>query len=344
MGFAVNTPNDLSKEDYSAAGKAAAGIDPNFNPATALYPVSTTGGGGTGGGTQTAAPGPSAEDLYWNQRREYEAQARQAAQDSVITAVSGMFNQYGLGSLYSKVVEYARSGYSGDAIAVMLRSTPEYKARFPAMDALATKGRAISEQAYIDYERTAGALEQRYGFPQGMVMESVTDLLTNEVSAAELNDRMQLASADSLNAPQDLKDTLSDYYNLDPEMALRAYYLDPDKALPILEKQSASARIGAWARRQGVTGIDVTQAEDLQGFGVTEQEAQAGFGKVKAQEGLSAGKGDVASKADLVAGNLKGTAAARDNIERAASSRVGRFQGGGGFVDSQKGVSGLGSS
>jgi hypothetical protein len=110
------------------------------------------------------APGPSAEDIYW-----------------------------GLSSLYGKVVEYARKGYNGDAIAVMLRSTPEYKARFPAMEALAKKGRAISEGQYIDYERTAAQIEQRYGITTGMVTGNVTKLLTEEVSAAELNDRVVLA-------------------------------------------------------------------------------------------------------------------------------------------------------
>jgi hypothetical protein len=291
-----------------------------------------------------AATGPSAEDLYWQQRSAYEAAQRTAQQDATAAAVQSMFESYGLGSMYSTILDLARKDYGADAILLHLRQTPEYKARFPAMDALNKKGRAISEADYINYEKTAASLEQRYGLPEGMLMGNVTNLLTNEVSAAEMNDRVKIAVADSLQAPDDLKNTLRDYYGLDPETALSAYYLDPNVAVPLLEKQSASARIGVWADRTGVSGVGRDLAEELQGFGVTEDVAQRGFGQTAQQKSLTQGRGDTATQRELIGANLQGIAGNQQTAERAAAARVNRFGGGGQFGENRGGLAGLGSS
>ena len=283
-----------------------------------------------------------ADDAAMARQKDQQAYETEVRQRAAIDAVQAAFAMYGLSSLFPKVEEYAKQGLNADAIVLMLRQTQEYKQRFPAMEALNAKGKAMTEAEYIDYEKAAGQIEQRYGLPKGMLMGQVTRLLTNEVSIAELNDRVTLASADSLQAPQDLRDTLRDYYNLDPDTALAAYYLDPEIALPLLEKQSAAARIGVWASRQGVGGVGVGLAEYLQGLGVTEDRAQQGFGNVKAQEGLMYGKGDVASLTGLVDVNVAGKEDA--SVERTARSRVGRFSGGGQYAQSKSGVSGLGGA
>ena len=99
----------------------------------------------------------------------YQEMLRQQQINNVISVVTALFKQYGLESLTSKIIEYARAGYQGDAIGVMLRDTPEYKARFPAMATLMSKKRAITEAEYIEYERNAAQLEKRYGLPSGLV-------------------------------------------------------------------------------------------------------------------------------------------------------------------------------
>ena len=288
--------------------------------------------------------GPTAEDLYWQQRAAYDAEMKTQAQNSVRDSVAAIFNNYGLGSLYGKIEEWAKMNYSADTIVIKLRETPEYKQRFPAMDALAKKGRAIDEGSYIQYERNAAELEQQYGLPKGMLMGNVTRLLTEEVSAVELADRVKLASADSLNAPDDLKQTLKDYYGLDPETALNAYYLDPEVALPLLQKQSATARIGTWATRQGLNGVGVSTSERLQELGVSEQQAQEGFGRVKYTEQFGSGKGETAGQDVRIAANLEGSAGAMQKVERVKTGRTNRFAGGGQYAGGNSGVSGLGSS
>jgi len=247
-----------------------------------------------------------------------------------------------LASLYPKIEQYVKAGYNADTIAILLRETPEYKTRFPAMSSLAAKGRAISEGDYVAYERGAAALEQRYGLPANMLMNNVTNLLTNDVSTAELNDRVVLAAAASIEAPQALKDQFKQFYGID-QGGLAAYFLDPEVAAPLLQKQFAASQIGAEATAQGI-GLDVMGAENLQQLGITQDTARTGFSKVADQASLITSAGDTASQKDLIAGNLLGDAAARKNIERAAGARVGRFQGGGSFINDKTGNVGLGSA
>jgi hypothetical protein len=314
---------------------------------------------------ETDADSPSAvqaqADAAAKQRQE-QADAAQAARDSAqryadeqiraaqetnrqnnaIATMRGVLTQLNLSGLFNTVVDFIKKGYDADAIQILIRTTPEYKQRFPAMDALAAKGRTISESEYIGYEQAASGLERRYGLPQGMLMNSVTDLLTNEVSAVELNDRVLLASAASIQAPQDVKDQFKNYYNID-QGGLTAYFLDPDKATPLLEKQYATSVIGAEAQRQGLM-IDVYGAENLQNLGITQEQARQGFGEVASATGLTSGAGDIVTQQELIGGTFNTDANAKKAVQRAVGGRLGRFQGGGEFLQNQQGAVGLGSA
>jgi hypothetical protein len=315
---------------------------------------------GVGGAAAPAAPdapaGPSESDLQrqaddaasarQSQQQDYERQRDAAAlrreQDAAMGQIKAMFNTYGLSTLYTKIEEYVRKGYSADTVALLLRDTPEYQARFPAMKTLSGKGRAISEASYVEYETQSAALERQYGLPSGMLMGNVTGLLENDVSVVELKDRVTLASAASLQAPQEFKDTLLKYYNIGSG-GLAAYWLDPAIAAPLLEKQFATAQIGAEALRQNV-GLDVDIASQLQSIGVTQDTAKTGFENVSRQSGFMSGAGDVASQDTLIQANLAGSASATKELERVAGSRTGRFQQGGSFATNNSGAAGLGSA
>ena len=271
-----------------------------------------------------------------------QQQADMFRERNATTVMKSLMDSYNLSGLYTKVVEYVKQGYDPEAISVLIRTTPEYKQRFPAMEALAAKGRAISEADYINYEGTAAALERRYGLPDGMLTGKVTDLLVGEVSPTELNDRVVLASGAAIQAPQEIKDMFKNYYGVDSG-GMTAYFLDPEIATPLLEKQYASTLIGAEAARQGI-GLDVYGAENLQQLGVTTQQAREGFGTVAAATGLTQGRGETTTQQELISGTLGGNAEAQKKIERVAASRVGAFQGGGEVLRTQQGAVGLGTA
>ena len=318
---------------------------PQDNPATAIYPTSeidkvTTKAPSNTGDTEKKETATVDAALEYAKSQATDAENRRIQNDS--TSMQALLAQYNLSSLYNTVVGYVRQGYDAESIAVLIRTTPEYKTRFPAMEALAQRGRAISEASYIDYEQQAAGLERRYGLPSGMLMGNITGLLTNDVSAAELNDRVILASSASIQAPQELKDTFKNYYGIDSG-GLAAYFLDPNVAAPLLEKQYASTVIGAEAVRQGLA-VDVYGAENLQNLGITQDQARKGFTTVAASTGLTQGAGDFTTQQELISGTLAGDAKAQQNIDRVAASRTGRFQKGGQFLQTKDGSVGLGSA
>lgn len=304
--------------------RQARGIESRFTAAGPTTPTTT----------ETA----SNDDGYM---RDYYAGMERQRQQNAIAVVQSLLNQYGLSSLYNTIVGYIQEGYDADTVMVLIRTTPEYKKRFPAMEALAQKGRAISEAEYINYETLASGLERRYGLPESMLMGKVTDLLVNEVSMTELNDRVVLASAAAIQAPQDVKNIFSQYYGIG-QGGMTAYWFDPDIATPLLEKQYASALIGTEAARQGI-GIDVYGAQNLQSLGITTEEARQGFGQVAAQRELTTGLGETLSQQQLIGANLAGDQQAQQALQRVQGSRTGAFQGGGGFAQGQGSVA-LGSA
>ena len=310
-------------------------------PAATPETPTPTGGGGGGGGGETNTE--TAEDQYWKFRKaQDELQIRQA-QDSLISSISGIFSEYGLASLYDKIAGYVRQGYSGDAIAVLLRQTPEYKERFPAMEALSKKGRAITEAQYIAFERNASQLERAYGLPTGMLgKDAVTGLLTNEVSGQELEDRVTMAAAGAFQTAQEVKDTFTQYYGISSG-GLTAYFLDPERALPLLEKQYVASQIGAEAAMQDVS-VAANTSERLYQLGIDREEARQGFGEVARMGALSQGRGDVVSQQQLISGTFENEQDSLKAIERASKARTGRFQQGGSYTATQQGVGGLGSA
>lgn len=308
-------------------------------------------------GSANQSPGSQMSEAELQKQADDAAMARQVQQQNYETAMlesenrkrvnnaievaKSLMTQYNLTSLYDKIVGYVRDGYEPDAALMMLRNTPEYKQRFPAMEALSQKGRSISESEYIAYERNAAQLEQLYGLPKGMIQNNVTTLLTNEVSGDELQERVVLSAAASVTAPQDLKNTLKNYYGIDSG-GLAGYFFDPAIATPLLERQFATAVIGTEALRQDVNvGLDI--AQNLQQLGVTQEEAREGFGQVRRLEGLTRGKGDRVNQQQLIGGTF-GQAEQGRQIEQAQSARRARFEAGGQFVTEQSGVSGLGTS
>ena len=344
---------DLMVEQMKAKGYTQSMIDAQVQ---ASYPQllawEKTGGAVTGGTTYASQGGYDANGNYVGAGGEYNAAGTNIKtgtasgltkdQQNAIAALKTTFSQYGLDSLYGKIEGYVKDGYTADTVAMMLRTTDEYKQRFPAMATLAAKGRAINEASYINYETTAAQFEQQYGLPKGMLTGNVTKLLENDISPVEMQERVQLASANSLMAPPELRQTLQNYYGIG-DGGLTAYFLDPAVAAPLLQKHAAAAQIGAAGLQQGI-GVDMGTAEGLTDLGVTQSMAQQGFQQIAAAQELTTGAGDTTTNKEMTAGILGQDQNALRNVQRAEQSRVARFQGGGQYAADRSGVVGLGSA
>lgn len=260
---------------------------------------------------------------------------------SAAAIIANALRDYGLSDLGDWAwSQYLATG-SMDQVFIDLRSQPAYKARFPAMEALARQGKAISEGEYVSYERSVGQLLQQYGIPRGMydTPQGIAELLVKDVSAAEVNSRLRIAASAAMQAPQEVRDSMQQMYGVDPGH-LTAYYLDPDKALPLIEQQWAAAQVSGAAAKQKAA-IDAAEAERLAAQGVSYDQAMQGFGQVAATAGLGQSVGgdiaDERTRREAAFGDVQ----AQQKVASVQRGRAAQFQAGGGAVETQSGVSGL---
>jgi len=291
-----------------------------------------SGAAAAAGNSGTAAP----ERDYAAEQRAYEA--RQLGD-----TLEAYFQQFGLNGIAAWAKQSAKDGYSSEWIKFNARNQEEYKRRFPAMQYHLDNMTGFTEQDYINYEQLARNLDQQYGMPDNIIYNSVTNLLMNDVDAEELGDRAAMASAAAIQAPEDFKQTMRDFYGID-EGGLTAYFLDPDLATESLKKQSVAAQSGVIAARQGLSNVGRELAEDLYDRGVRdEEEMMRGYSQASQLRGLSSGKANTVNQEQLVRGAF-GDSAAEEAVARASRIRRASNRGGGGYIGGESGASGLGSA
>jgi len=231
-----------------------------------LYGSSSSAGGGTSAATSAA----SAEAL--------------AKRQSAFDLLKDQFAQYGLEALVEPLRGLIQENISPSEFAVRLRQTEPYKKRFAANAARIGKGlRALSEAEYITLEDGYQSIMRNYGLPTTYYakgdlgrQEGFEKLISGDVSAAELEDRIMTAQNRVINAPPQVKDALKQFYPDINNSDILAYTLDPEKGLADIKRKVTAAEIGGAAFGAGLTS-DVKRAEELANFGVTAERARQGY-------------------------------------------------------------------
>ena len=167
-----------------------------------------------------------------------------------------------------------------DAVWARVRQSEPYKTRFPGMAALSAAGRAISEAAYVELERSYAQTLQAYDMPERFY-DDPSDfgaLIGGDVSTTEFTQRVATAFEVVEQTTSEVRQALSDYYGI-TDSDLAAYYLDPERATNIFEEREkiGAARIGGIAVETGFGSVSRQTAERLRASGVTETAARRGF-------------------------------------------------------------------
>ncbi len=124
---------------------------------------------------------------------------------------------------------------------------------------------------------------RNYGLPSSYytrgdmgVQQGFEKFISGDVSAAELEDRIQTAQNRVINAAPEVSKALREFYPDISNGDILAYALDPDQALTNIKRKVGAAEIGAGALQAGLaTGL--SRAEELQRFGVTGEQARQGY-------------------------------------------------------------------
>lgn len=229
---------------------------------------------GASSGSSTSNPfvPGSAAATAWDERK--------SAYDLLYT----QFNQYGLGALITPLKGLITEGVPASEFTIRLRETEAYKKRFAANTQRIAKGlAAISEAEYLGLEDQYQNIMRNYGLPAEYytrgdmgIQSGFEKFIANDVSAAELEDRVMTAQSRVMNANPEVLASLKAFYPDITNGDILAYTLDPTKGLTDIKRKVTAAEIGGAAMQAGL-GITGTRAGELGAAGITKAQAQQGF-------------------------------------------------------------------
>jgi hypothetical protein len=373
-GDARNAVSQLSPDWQARLGKAYAGLDTQqqkvIDQAGALgYDVDTT----TGVLTQKPK-GLTPEEVAAADAAAKAAAAKAAADAKLgttpttdtkkidaIAAISALLSSYGLGDLSGAVTEAVQKGYSSDTIQLIMQDPNSkdplaisFQTRFPANKARAAAGKSVlSPGEYLAAERSYTQVMQSYGVSSLATKDKLNSFISNDISAAEVADRVGLAIDRVKNADPFTKAALAEYYPMLNQTDIVSAVLDPAEGLPALKRKVNIAEIGGAAAVQGLkTGLtsmsdvsggftNVTSgalgAEALASFGITQEEARKGYQTVAGiaprsefLSSISGGEDYTRLQAEQEA--FLGLASAKRARESLTAQEEGRFKGQSGLI------------
>jgi hypothetical protein len=215
---------------------------------------------------------------------ETAAAERQAQRQSAYDLLYSQFAEYGLASLVDPLKGLIVSGASPAEFTIKLRETPAYQKRFAANAQRIEKGlAAIDEATYLAKEDAYQNLMRNYGLPDTYwkkddmgTQEGFTKLIANDVSAVELENRLQTAQNRVVKSNPQVAYALKAFYPDITNGDILAYALDPKNALDAINRKVTAAEIGGAALAQGLT-TSLGGAEGLAAYGITKAQAEQGY-------------------------------------------------------------------
>jgi len=224
------------------------------------------------------------------------AEQQLASRKSAYDLLAEEFNRYGLGGLVEDIKGLVQQNVSPSEFTIRLRQTDAYKRRFAANAQRIAKGlAAVSEAEYIGLEDQYQNIMRQYGLPDTYYakgemgrQEGFEKFIANDISAVELEDRIQTAQNRVMNASPEIAKALKDFYPDISNGDILAYTLDPKNAIKNIQRKVTAAEIQGAATAQGLNKItpDMTpeqiaayeaRANFLAASGVDKAAAQQGF-------------------------------------------------------------------
>ena len=259
--------------------------------------------------------------------------------------LSRLLDRYGLGSLKDWASTQLVDNVSEEEFLLALYDRPEFKTRFWMIGERERKGLSpVSAEMVLAYEAQVAQMAKAFGVT--VTQRQAGEMMANDISAAEVEDRIGIAAAAVYQSPPETRAALNRLYGITAGDLVN-YWLDPKKTAPILQRRFTSAQIAAEAERVGfATQLTGTQAESLFEAGLGVEAARQGFGQLVEAEQLFEAVDvteedlDIDTQLQLLTGNVD----VAEQVGRRGERRAARFQEGGGFATGKTGVAGLGSA
>lgn len=232
---------------------------PSFVGETEITPQQIPAGGGDDG---TAARLAGLQAQIDALMRANESRARREREDAEVFLTS-ILRQYNLESLVPQVSQLITEFGSTNetVIAERLKQTDPYKQRFKGLINLQQRGitDVRNEAEYLrlesDYRQVFRDNDlQAYLGQAGSATErdKIADIVGNfSLSVNEVRDRVIDARRVVADTPQEVKDSLQRFYNIDPSL-LTEFVMDPTNTSETVNRRANAAIVGGFGMRQGL--------------------------------------------------------------------------------------------
>jgi hypothetical protein len=288
--------------------------------------------------------------------------------EDAFVVLRSLLEQYGLGDLFTGLQQLIiTESIVPEQVDQWLRTQPDFRDRFPAIARIEEENarrrernetvppsqrqallNPLTPEEYLQYEETVlSEILQPAGLAFLNTPDLIEELLFNNVSAISLQRRINDGFQAVSNAPQEVRDVFAEYFGVEGDRALAAYFVDADRSENFLIEAAATAEIGGVARIQGL-GVDLETAADIRSTGADRQRAVQGFRNIAAGSALlreQANEGiditiDDAASAEFGFGSA---AEATRLLQSRLNSRIAAYRGSGGAINTRRGT-GLGTA
>lgn len=330
----------VDEQTWGMIDQLQRGIDPtSFSGTVQQGPPTTRGDQTPGAPAAPGTPTPSGPGAN-NNNLQRDALAR----------LGQLLNQYGLGGMLDWVRSKLIAGASEAEIQLELYDQPAFKARFPVIAARQAAGLTpVSVAEVLEYEQRGRELLRRAGVTaeQFKKSEYLQDLMAKDVSLSEVQDRLNEGLMKITEAPAEVRVVFGNYFGTNGDAALAQLFLDPEKALPELEKMASTAFAGGIAERYGIQlaqGI----AREIADTGASDAAIWQGFANIDSMRNLFtetiSETQDMTAQGEGVAAAFGTQPGATQTLQRRAQARTNVLRGGGGIGSTERGVVGLGEA
>lgn len=259
-----------------------------------------------------------------------------------------LLGNYGLSGMESWIKDKLINGSSEAEITLELYEQPAFKARFPVIEARRAKGLTpVNVAQVLEYEQRGREIFRQAGLTSAQFTTSdyLQGLMGLDVSLSELSDRINEGLVRVQSAPPEVRVAFGNYFGTTGDAALAQLFLDPNIAVPELEKMASTAVAGGIGSRFGLQLAKGIAAE-IADTGVSDQAIWQGFAQLDTlkslfQETISETT-DLTAEGEGIKAVFNTGPDAATTLERRALTRANQFRGGGNAAASDRGVMGLG--
>lgn len=267
--------------------------------------------------------------------------------EDAVSILKDVLKEYGLDSIADEAYNFLVKNPTGTSEDFLrsLRGTDAYKTRFAGNAARVKAGLPeLTPSEYVGIENSYRNIFQYYNIPTEFYDQTsdFQKLIEGNVDPYELRNRVEGGFVAVRDSSPDVIKQMKDLYGVE-ESQLAAYFLDPTKGANILRRQAEAAKVGAAAAQGGIQ-LGVSLAERLAAENLSPEQVRQSAATVsqerQVQQALQAGETTISQEEALQA-DLGLSEAAAQRIRQRKARRVAEFQAGGGFAQTQAGVTGL---